>query len=139
MLDVHDFAYALNQIVHNFGAVAVTAGAASARWSQPPDAVRQRRRLAWLVLSGWGAQATSGATFGAISYLTFGRLPDIHGIAVGALLLKIACAVAGFALSAAYLARESAWEQAGRQRAWAALVALSATALSAAAFLRWLS
>ena len=138
-MDVHDLAYALNQVVHNFGAVAATAGAATARWSQPPDAVRPRRRLAWLVLSGWAAQAASGATFGAISYITFGRLPDIHGIAVAALLLKVACAVAGFSLSALYLLRESVWEQAGLRRAWTALVAFAATALCAAAFLRWFS
>ena len=92
-MDVHDLAYALDQVVHNFGAVAVTAGSAAARWSQPPGAAR--RRLAWLVLSGWAVQAASGASFGTISYLTFGRLPDIHGIAVAALLLKVACAIAG--------------------------------------------
>jgi hypothetical protein len=138
-VDLHDLAYALNQVVHNFGAVAVTAGAASARWWQAPDATRPRRRLAWLVFGGWAAQAASGATFGAISYITFGRLPDIHGIAVAALLLKMACAAAGLLLSALYLARGSVWEPAGRSRAWTALVVFSATALCAAAFLRWLS
>jgi hypothetical protein len=136
-VDLHDLGYALTQVVHNFGAVAVTAGAAGARWL--PQAPRSQHRLAWVVVGGWAAQAASGATFGAISFATFGRFPDIHGVAVAALSLKIACAVAGFSLGALYLAREGAWGQPRRQSAWTALLAFGVTALCAAAFLRWFS
>ncbi len=138
-MDAQDLAYALNQVVHNFGAVAVTAGAAGARWQSPPAAATRERRLAWLVLGGWTAQCASGATFGAISYATFGRLPDIHGIAVAALLVKIACALAGLSVSALLLARQGAWPAGNRQRAWTALLAFAAAALTAAAILRWFS
>jgi len=138
-VDTHDLSYALTQIVHNFGAVAVTAGAAGARWAQAPMRPGGQRRLAWVVLAGWVAQAVSGATFGAISYATLGQLPDIHGIAVAALLVKMACALAGVALSALLLACEAAWSARQQQNAWTALLACAATALCAAAFLRWLS
>jgi hypothetical protein len=90
-------------------------------------------------VGGWVAQGASGAGFGAISYTASGQLPDIHGIAVAALSLKIACAVFGFGLCWLYLAREPAWPERQRQRAWSALVAFAAVALGAAAFLRWFS
>jgi hypothetical protein len=136
-VDPQDLAYALNQVVHNFGAVAVTAGAAGGRWSHLVVSGQGRRRYAWLTLAGWGAQGISGAAFGAISYAGFGQLPDIHGIAIVALSVKIGCAVFGFALSGLYLAREAVWTEQQRQRTWTALLSFGAVALFAAAFLRW--
>jgi hypothetical protein len=138
-VDLQDLGYALTQVVHNLGAVSVTGGAAAAcclKLAQPQAA---RRRLVWLILGGWAAQGASGVAFGAISYAGYGRLPDIHGIAIAALILKMACAAAGFALAALYLARESGWTEARRRRACCALFAFALTALSAAAFLRWFS
>ncbi len=138
-MDIQDLGYALNQIVHNLGAVSVTGAAGAASFLKLAEPPATRRRLAWLVLGGWAAQGVSGAIFGAISYANYGRFPDIHGIAVGALALKMACAAAAFSLSGAYLARAQRWSMAMRQRAWTALFALSLTALTAAAFLRWFS
>jgi hypothetical protein len=138
-VDVQDLAYALNQIVHNFGAVAVTAGAASGRWMRSSGSGQIQRRMAWVTLAGWAAQAASGATFGAISYLTYGRLPDIHGIALAALCLKIACAVLGLCLSAVYLVRDRVWGDARLRITWTALLICAVLALAAAAFLRWFS
>ena len=138
-MDAQNLGYALTQIVHNLGAVSVTGGAAAARGlklAEPPPA---QRLLAALVLGGWVAQAASGVCFGAISYWAYGRLPDIHGIAVAALVLKIACAAAGFSLAALYLVREARWSERGRQRAWTAQLAFALTALAAAAVLRWFS
>ncbi|HRP97465.1 MAG TPA: hypothetical protein PL143_14570 [Rhodocyclaceae bacterium] len=63
-----NLSYALVQVVHNFGAAAVVgvpvlalalAGASSAE--------HLRRRLLWLILLAWSAQALSGAGFGAVS------------------------------------------------------------------------
>ncbi len=139
IVDAQDFAYALTQVVHNLGAVAAAGSAVFARW---PERGRERptlRRLAWCALGGWAAQAASGAAFGTISYASYGRLPDIHGIAIAALLLKMACAACGFVLSAIYLARESRWDESRIRSAWTGLIALAATALAAAAFLRWFS
>jgi hypothetical protein len=92
-----------------------------------------------LTLAGWAAQGASGATFGAISYAFLGQLPDIHQVAVAALLLKIACAVLGFALSALYLVREASWPESQRRGVWTALLACALVALAAAALLRWFS
>jgi len=138
-VDAQNLGYALAQVVHNLGAVSVTGGAAAARGLKFAEPQAAQRSLAALVLGGWVAQAASGVCFGAISYLGYGRLPDIHGIAVGALMLKIACAAAGFSVAALYLGREARWSGPGRQRAWTVQLALALTALTAAAALRWFS
>ncbi|OGS99942.1 MAG: hypothetical protein A2Y51_04270 [Gallionellales bacterium RIFCSPLOWO2_02_60_31] len=117
-MDWQNLAYAATQIVHNFGAVAVVGGAAC-------------------VLIGWATQAASGATFGAISFYHYGKFPDIHGIAVAALGVKMACAALGFTLAAWQLfAHPSA---AASRQAWLVLCGLGALALSSAAVLRWFS
>ncbi|HEV3017664.1 MAG TPA: hypothetical protein VGY49_01465 [Burkholderiaceae bacterium] len=138
-MNTQDLAYALTQVVHNFGAVAVTAGAAGGRWTQAATEPKRQRRLQWLVLGGWVAQILSGATFGGISYASFGQFPEIHGIAVAALRLKITCAVAGVSVSTLLLARARAWNETQRSHAWSALLGFAAIALCAAAFLRWFS
>ena len=135
-MDPQNLAYALVQLVHNFGAVAVVGGAVAARWLAR-DAPATQRRLAWLVLGGWLAQAASGASFGAISYHFYGQFPDIHAIARAALLIKLACAASGILLAAAYLQRATDWLPARRDTVWTLLLALGVTALASAAFLRW--
>lgn len=137
-MDLQSLAYALTQIVHNFGAVAVVGGAILGRWPQPVPPLGQRR-LAWLVLFGWFFQGVSGAGFGAISYLYYGQFPDLHDIAVVALYVKIACAVAGFLLAAAFLRYQRKWSERRVHRIWDGLIVLGVTALVAAAFLRWFS
>ena len=132
-MNLQNLAYALDQAVHNLGAVAVTAGAVAALFS------KERRRFAWLVLSGWGLQAVTGALFGIISHAFYGRLPDIGGIALAALLVKMGCAATGFLLAALYLRKSASWSDRARNGAWHALATLAFVAISAAAFLRWFS
>ena len=133
-MDGQNLAYAVTQIVHNFGAVAVVGGVVCAlAWR---DAAVQRR-LAWIVLAGWATQAASGATFGAISFYHYGKFPDIHGIAVAALGVKIICAAFGFTLAAWQLFTHPS-AVSGRH-AWITLFILGALALSSAAVLRWFS
>lgn len=137
-MEVQNLLYALVQLAHNFGAVAVAGGALLGRWPVATELAR-RRPLAWLVLGGWALQGVSGAGFGAISFAYYGQFPDIHGVAVVALLVKMACAVAGFVLAAAWLRHGKRWGARQEERAWSVLILLGATALSAAAFLRWFS
>lgn len=137
-MDLQNLAYAIIQVAHNFGAVAVLGGALSALWPIPGQAGTQRA-LTWLVLGGWATQAASGAAFGAVSWLYYGQFPDIHGIAIAALVIKVACAMAGFAIAAVYLRSASAWSAQARQTTWRVLAVLAATALIMAAFLRWFS
>lgn len=137
-MDPQNLAYALVQVVHNFGAVAVTGGAAAALLPPHAGAVVPRW-LGGVVLAGWAMQIASGAGFGAISYAWYGKFPDIHGVALAALGIKMVCAASGAMLAAAYLRYAAGWAAARCRNAWIGLFALSATALSAAAFLRWFS
>jgi len=133
-----NLAYALTQLLHNFGAVVVLGGAALALMTAAMPAEREVR-LALMVALGWTVQMATGVTFGAVSLHFYGRLPDLHDVAVTALTIKIACAVLGLALSVAVLTNAAQWSSAARRRSWRALAALGAAALAAAAFLRWYS
>ena len=137
-MDLQNLAYALAQVIHNFGAVAVTGGAAAAVALLRTGAAVPRW-LGGVVLAGWAMQIASGAGFGAISYAFYGKLPDIHGVAVAALVIKMVCAASGLLMAAAYLRDATGWSAARCRKAWIGLAALAATALSAAAFLRWFS
>lgn len=131
-----NLAYALVQVLHNFGAagavaIPLAALAAGQAWSG------RQRQLLWLVLLAWGIQALSGSGFGAVSYYFYGRLPDLTGIAVTALGIKIACTILGLALA---VFRLRTGRRAGfHLRGWPSLAGLGVLALTAAAFLRWFS
>lgn len=136
MSNAQNLAYTVVQILHNFGAVAAVGGSLAAAVNASVDS---RKKLAWLTLAGWGTQAASGATFGMVSFFFYHRLPDIAGVAIIALIIKILCAATGFLLVAAYLFWGSSWAERKKNRVWYASSILSAIALSAAAFLRWFS
>jgi len=129
-VNLQNLAYAVDQSIHNLGAVSVTGGAILALLSGAA-----RRKLAWLVLSGWGVQGMTGALFGVLSYAFYGHLPDIAGIAVDALVIKMACAASGFFLAAFYL-RQARTES---TNFWRIEALLAIAALTAASFLRWFS
>ncbi|MDP2880897.1 MAG: hypothetical protein Q8N89_04865 [Azonexus sp.] len=135
-MDTQNLSYALVQLAHNFGAVAVTGGAVAGWLAQRSDALPPSA-LVWLVLAGWIVQTASGAGFGLISLAYYGQFPDLHGVAVAALVVKLSCATAALILSMLLLKFAGAWSAARRCNAWSLLVGLAATALSAAAFLRW--
>jgi len=131
-----DYAYALVQAAHNFGAVAVVGGPAAAwLWVREQRAVSNV--LAWLTAFGWLAQALSGAGFGLTSYVSRGELPEVAGVALLALYVKVGCAVAGFSLAVFYLL-VSPQRRAQMQRViWPGLFIFGCVALTGAAFLRW--
>jgi hypothetical protein len=132
-----NLAYALTQVVHNFGAAAVLGGAVFALW--PASGLENGRSFAWLILVAWGAQIASGGLFGLTSLYYYGETPDLSRIAMAALTVKVAAAVAGFLLAAFYLLRGRKWDRVRVKRTFQGLVALGAIALTAAAFLRWFS
>ncbi|MFZ1548423.1 MAG: hypothetical protein WAT12_15245 [Candidatus Nitrotoga sp.] len=134
---MENLSYAVVQVVHNFGAVAVVGGAAFALYSGVTAALHHK--LAWLVGLGWAAQAISGMGFAAVSYHYYDKLPDIHGIAMAALLIKMLCVVFGVGIVIVYLHYSATFTIKRRHLAWLLLVALGLTALTAAAFLRWFS
>ena len=138
MVNLQDLGYAVVQVAHNFGAVAVVGGAVAGMYAAVQSAPLPRK-LAWLTGFGWATQALSGMGFGAISYYYYGKFPDIHGIATAALMVKMLCAVAGLATVAWYLRYADSWTDGRRRAAWRLLAVLGATALTSAAFLRWFS
>lgn len=136
MSATQNLAYTVVQAVHNFGAVAAVGGSLAALKFRSLDT---RKGLARLVLAGLATQAASGAAFGGVSYYFYRRFPDIAGIAVVALAIKILCVSIGFLWLATYLFQGCAWTVAKTNLMWIALSLLTVTALSAAAFLRWFS
>lgn len=130
-------AYALTQVVHNFGAVAVLGGAALVLW--PAPRLEFERAFAWLILAAWAAQLASGGVFGLISYHYYGETPDLSSVATTALVVKIAAAILGILLSGLLLLRGRAWHRHQVKRTFQGLAALGTVALTAAAFLRWFS
>lgn len=135
-MDVQDLAYALNQVVHNFGAVVVTGAAIAGLAVERPSV---RHGLACFAAAAWAVQIMSGAVFGAISFYYYARLPDLSAIASAALAIKVGSAMLGLVLALLYVMRAQIWTTAACRRAWRALAALGVTALTAAAFLRWFS
>lgn len=135
---MQNLTYALIQVIHNFGAVTVVATAASALWLVRGNAAVQYR-LALLAAMVWAVQAATGMLFGVATFYFEGHLPDIHGIAVDALLIKIFCALVGFILAVSYVKLHSGWGAKKQLLAWRASFALGVVALSSAAFLRWFS
>jgi hypothetical protein len=132
-----NLAYALTQVVHNFGAAAVLGGAVAVLW--PAFRLEDGRKFAWLILAAWGAQIFSGGLFGATSLYYYGETPDLSRVAMTALVVKVAAAITGFLLAAIFLLRGREWGRVGVKRTFRGLAALGATALTAAAFLRWFS
>ncbi|MBZ0070342.1 MAG: hypothetical protein WCY26_02040 [Thiohalobacteraceae bacterium] len=137
-MDLQNLAYALTQVAHNFGAVAVVGGAVYGGWPRPEPLARPRSTIR-LVLAGWLLQVVSGAGFGTISFAYYGQFPDLHGIAVVALLIKIVCAALGITLAIVMLRTQRTRLDRRQGVAWAEQALLGVTALTAAAFLRWFS
>jgi len=132
-----NLAYALAQVIHNFGAAAVLGGAVFVLW--PAFRLEYSHSFAWLILLAWGAQIASGALFGAVSLYYYGEPPDLSAVAMIALAVKVLAATTAFLLTAIYLVRGRNWSRAGVMHTFQVLVVLGITALTAAAFLRWFS
>lgn len=135
---MENIAYALTQVIHNFGAVAIVAGALVGLKSNA-DQLDLKRTMAWIVAIAWGAQGLSGLFFGGISLVLYGETPDLHGTAYVALIIKMLSAVTGFTLAFLYLRNAQSWSEAGRKKVWHALAGIGTLALICAAFLRWFS
>jgi hypothetical protein len=127
-----ELVYALIQAIHNLGAFTLVAvPAAALAWQGRSAAVE--RHFSWTLLAAWGLQAAGGAAFAAASYGFKGQVPEVAGVALAALGVKVAAAVAGFGLAAVQLWRD---RRAGTAN-WVACLLLAVVATTAAAFLRW--
>lgn len=132
-----NLAYALTQVLHNFGAAVLIGG--TVFWLWPTPRQEYARPFTWLILIAWSAQIISGILFGVTSFYYYGETPDLSVVAKAALILKVSSATAGFLLSAWYLARGNGWGLGKAKRAFQTQAALAVLALTGAAFLRWFS
>ena len=134
-----ELVYTLVQAVHNLGAVAVVASPAVALGlrGRGERAESNERRLAWILLAAWGLQAASGAGFAAASYGLKGALPEVEGVALAALVIKMAATASGVTLGAALLRVRRLAGGRPRAVAWGLALGLAVAALLAAAPLRW--
>lgn len=130
-----NLAYAVIQLIHNLGAIIIIAAPALV-WHEKRNEPAMTRRFAAIAVLAWTAQIVSGVAFGMVSYYIKGQLPEIEGVALIALLIKIACALGGL-LATAVILRTSAQGKNVNPNLWVALAVSGAIALSAAAFLRW--
>jgi hypothetical protein len=76
------------QVVHNFGAADIERGSVFALYRGDAS----RRGPAHAGMAGWrrvGGPGTERHGFAVVSYYFYGKLPDIHGIALAALLIKM--------------------------------------------------
>lgn len=144
-----DFLYACIQLVHNIGAAAVVGSPAAACWlvrAKPvvagaagarESSVPVQRKLAWFTMLAWSAQIASGAGFGATTYYLKHALPELTGVGLAALGIKMSCAALCCLLVPLVLRGAPRWSLRRQLGAWRALFLLGLTALVAAAFLRW--
>ncbi len=135
-MELENILYSAVQIVHNFGAAAVTGLPVAVLWLRPGQAAILRK-MAWLTLLAWLAQGASGVGFGTVSYYQEGQLPEIHHLALAALCVKILCALLAITLLAVHFLRRTA--AAPGNPIWRSLAVLGVTALTSAAILRWFS
>src|SRR5438034_914535 len=77
-----------------------------------------------------------GGGFAAVSWFGKGALPEVEGVALWALVIKVACTVLGLAAGVTLLGRRGAGV-AARAWLWSASLAAGLGALLGAAFLRW--
>jgi hypothetical protein len=131
-----DLVYALLQLVHNLGAAAVI-GVPLVALTRERCGMQPSRRLAALLVTAWIVPAASGVGFGIASLRLKGQLPEIAGVALAALAVKLGGTAVGLATAALALWKGGAWAAPLRRRAaWLGLGA-AALPLAAAAFLRW--
>lgn len=137
-METINFVYAIMQIAHNFGASIVIGGSFFSYWYKPLPSPT-RKKLAWAVMIGWLIQGLSGAGFGVTSYVFHGHLPEIHGVAKISLFIKILCTMIGLVLSMSVIFKRETWGEKYRNLIWGSMLTAAATALFAAAVLRWFS
>ena len=100
------------------------------------EEITTQRRLFLLTGIAWLIQAVSGPSFGIASLYFHGSLPDIHGIAVISLGIKITCVIIGLLLAATLFIQRDGGISTAK---FAGQFTLGIIALCAAAFLRWFS
>lgn len=134
---MQNLTYALIQLLHNFGAAAVIGIPVYALIVGHEG--RGRHRAFAAIGAAWLVQLATGFGFGVASLAFYGHLPDIHGVAIVALFIKIACTFMALAIILLFWKKGRTYTPRGVSMIWVIWLLLGAIALSSAAFLRWFS
>lgn len=128
--------YALIQNIHNIGAVTIVGVSVYGLFFAREH---QKKLLAIVISFAWALQGISGAAFGVTTLYFYQQLPDIHGVAVAALAIKVACVILGFFVASSYVVFCTELSLAIKKVFWITLFFLGNIALSSAGYLRWFS
>lgn len=131
-----DLVYALIQLGHNLGAIAVAGIPVAALAEERSGPPASRRLLFWLV-AAWALQAASGGGFALASLGLKGALPEVQGVALAALVVKIGATVLGLGAAVFAAAHADGWPAEKRRRFFRLELVAALVPLAAAAFLRW--
>jgi hypothetical protein len=127
--------YTWIQIAHNFGAVAVVGSPAMGWWLERKNIAANR--LALVALLGFFVQGATGIGFAITSYSLKGAVPEVAGIALAALLVKVSATVIGFLAAAILWKKSPQWLVRRKILIWQIMLVFSIAALMGAAVLRW--
>jgi hypothetical protein len=128
--------YALIQSIHNIGAVVIVGVGAYGLFLAPD---RYKTTLAVIQSITWSLQGLSGGIFGLTTLYFYHQLPDIHGVAIWALMVKIVCVILGCCIATSYALWNEYFSSKVKKLCWILMFSLGNIALSSAAFLRWFS
>ena len=132
---MENLTYTIVQILHNFGAVTVFGSPIAGWWLERKNFAVHRLTL--LALLGWMAQGATGIGFALTSYTFKGAIPEVTGIALGALLIKVFSTLIGFVAAILIFRKGRQWKSQSRIRIWQSMLFLAFSAMTAAGFLRW--
>lgn|SRR5262249_3580094 len=132
---MENLTYTIVQILHNFGAVTVFGSPIAGWWLERKNLAVHRLTL--LALLGWMAQGATGIGFALTSYTFKGAIPEVTGIALGALLIKVFSTFTGFVAAILIFRKGRQWKSQSRVRIWQSMLFLAFSAMTAAGFLRW--
>lgn len=133
---MENLTYSVIQAFHNVGAIGVVAAPTVIYLLLGnSDAIVKTNYIA-IALASWLIQVLSGIGFGVTSFSFYGQIPDIDGVALVALVVKVICAMLSMGLYLYLLLPKSQGLRAHKS-VWRILVVASVLPLVSAAFLRW--
>jgi len=133
---VENLSYAIVQSLHNLGAVGVVAAPAMVLLLLRLKVVCDLKPMIYIAIASAVMQLLSGVGFAFISQFFLGQIPQVDGIAFGALVIKVTGVVLSVCIySTMLMSKKPKLRTSGR--AWVVLLIFSFIPLIGAAFLRW--
>ncbi|MDH5229895.1 MAG: hypothetical protein OEZ58_04225 [Gammaproteobacteria bacterium] len=129
--------FALLQMLHNVGAVSVSACPLVILYLIQRRLIFNIRKILTFTLLMWLVQLFTGIGFGITSYQLYGHVPDLESFAKLALILKISCLLISIMGYSFLLFKTQTEILLNAPMTWQALSLLGLIPLLSAAVLRW--